>query len=304
MMKTSNRLSRDLRDIKPSAAAVITRPPEIITCLKVTTSKEPIFIIFDSHPRPKHPDGAAMIFYASLEAAATYLSDLLAVDENLLSDSHMQWQTQLLANFCAHIFVPRGVTTHSDLTQAVLRSSLAILTLQDELSELKFQNGTLTSENRRLETETEEAETRHNREVSRLQKELTDTKSLLSSRTNGRDHFVSQNGTPEPDTDYQVAATTNKGKMKSTLEYEWLDPCQMDVDSECSEILLITNTQAATTSSNGKKKGELTFEWLDPETLLEAHANAERSEMEPDKHCQLISIPTARSQPPPPTMEG
>ena len=151
---------------------------------------------------------------------------------------------------------------------------------------MKFQNEALTAENRRLETESEEAGTRHTQEVSQLQRELTATRSLLSSRT-GERHVVGQTPIPGafhagPSTHHRGATTTDKGKTKSTLTYEWLDPedlLKMDVDTECSAIKLDSNHEEATTSSKGKMKSTLTYEWLDPETLLQTEADAESSAM-------------------------
>ncbi|KAJ7777248.1 hypothetical protein B0H16DRAFT_952215 [Mycena metata] len=144
------------------AAVIITRPPEIITCFRVpiasASGKQDVFIIFDSHPRTEHPNGAGLIVNTSLDATAAYLDNLLAVDDRLLTDSSLQWQTQLLANFSGHFFVPRGCATNSveELTQGVLESSLVALSLQAEVAELKFQNSSLSRDRQALEKELDE----------------------------------------------------------------------------------------------------------------------------------------------------
>ncbi|KAJ6620550.1 hypothetical protein B0H10DRAFT_2020799, partial [Mycena sp. CBHHK59/15] len=127
----------DLQSIPNDYAAVlITRPPEIITCLRLPINdkavKEDVFIIFDSHPRTDHPTGAGLIVNTSLDATASHLNNLLAIDTRLLADSSLQWQTQLLANFSGHFFVSKGGASNSveDLTQAILESSLVALGLQ------------------------------------------------------------------------------------------------------------------------------------------------------------------------------
>ena len=87
--------------IAPVRAVVITRPPEIIACAKIAD----VFVLFDSHPRPVHPDGAAFIFNKSLEKVATYLTKLLSVDPRILAPgSGLQWQAELLGHASGHFF--------------------------------------------------------------------------------------------------------------------------------------------------------------------------------------------------------
>ncbi|KAJ7491894.1 hypothetical protein FB451DRAFT_1165111 [Mycena latifolia] len=144
------------------AAVLITRPPEIITCLKLpiktqSADKQNVFIIFDSHPRTAHA-GAGLIVNTSLDATASHLDNLLAIDAGLLADSSLQWQTQLLANFSGHFFVPKGLTTNSveELSQAVVESSLVVLGLQAEVTDLKFQTSSLERDRQSLEQQLEE----------------------------------------------------------------------------------------------------------------------------------------------------
>lgn len=121
-----------------TCVAVITRPPEIITCAKIPTPDQNIFVIFDTHPRPAHPDGSGITYLSTIKKTAQRLSEILSLDKDLLSESDLQWQVQLLANFSAHIFVPNDKwdTDSDDLTQALLGSSLTILALQAQLSDL------------------------------------------------------------------------------------------------------------------------------------------------------------------------
>ncbi|KAJ7656293.1 hypothetical protein DFH06DRAFT_1091170 [Mycena polygramma] len=138
------------------AAVVITRPPEIVTCFKLPINspagKQNVFIIFDSHPRTSHPNGAGLVLNTSLDATASHLDNLLAVDGRLLVDSSLQWQTQLLANFSGHFFVAKEHTNSGeDLMEAVLDSSLVVLRLQAEVADLKFQNSRLTRDRQSLE---------------------------------------------------------------------------------------------------------------------------------------------------------
>ncbi|KAK0194944.1 hypothetical protein F5146DRAFT_924419 [Armillaria mellea] len=121
-----------------TCVAVITRPPEIITCAKIPTPDQNIFVIFDTHPRPEHPDGSGITYLSTIKKTAQRLSEILSLDKELLAESDLQWQVQLLANFSAHIFVPNDKwdTDHDNLTQALLGSSLTILALQAQLSDL------------------------------------------------------------------------------------------------------------------------------------------------------------------------
>jgi len=85
------RLSQQTAESHSSTCAIITRPPEIIACIKLATNKSDVYVVFDSHPRPnKHPQGAAFIFMNSIDATAAYLADLLHYDDSLLMDSSVQ----------------------------------------------------------------------------------------------------------------------------------------------------------------------------------------------------------------------
>lgn len=130
-----------------SAAIVITRPPEIVTCVKISIPEDAdVFMVFDSHPRPDHPDGAGFTFSTSADAAARCLDNLLAIDESILSDSSLQWQSQLLANFSGLLFVAKTTRFDRDpieAERAMVESSLSILALQAEVAELKSQNAEL-----------------------------------------------------------------------------------------------------------------------------------------------------------------
>jgi FtsZ-binding cell division protein ZapB len=157
---TSSVRRRLTKNEKKSAAVVITRPPEIVTCVKISIPGDAdVFMIFDSHPRPDHPDGAGFIFSTSIDATARYLDNLLAIDESILSDHTLQWQTQLLANFSGLLFIAKSSRFDRDAIEAeraMIESSLTILALQAEVAELKSQNVALQSELQAAEVKTEE----------------------------------------------------------------------------------------------------------------------------------------------------
>jgi hypothetical protein len=127
-------------------------------------------------PRPSYPNGAGMTVSASIENTARRLTELLPTVD--LPDSFLQWQAQLLANYSGHMFVPHGVEMSTPtLWQAVLESSLAQLSMQAEISDLRSQNEFLKSEQQRLESETKEAEARSRRQ-ERLIQQLESTRNL------------------------------------------------------------------------------------------------------------------------------
>ena len=156
-------VQRELNSLDTSAVAIITRPPEIIACLKLRLSIGNVFIIFDSHPRPSYPDGAGMTVSTSIEGTARRLIELLPTVD--LPDSFVQWQAQLLSNYSAHVFVPHGVVlSTSTLWQAILESSLAQLSMQAEISTLRSQIESLKSALPRLGGKITEGEARSQRQ--------------------------------------------------------------------------------------------------------------------------------------------
>ncbi|KAG6331800.1 hypothetical protein ID866_7285 [Astraeus odoratus] len=143
-----------MQSIEKSAAAIITRPPEIIACFKVADPSMPgnsAFVVFDSHPRPSHPHGAGLIFSSSLENTIKILRGILHVDKNLLSSPDLQWEAQLLTNCSGHIFLGRD--GKFDVDRSMVESSLTVLALRSEIKELTKQNDDLAVQNRYLEKE-------------------------------------------------------------------------------------------------------------------------------------------------------
>ncbi|KAG9314710.1 hypothetical protein JVU11DRAFT_5519 [Chiua virens] len=155
-----------MKDIDNSTVMIITRPPEIIACIKFATrdpSKapdlrssitldKPVFVIFDSHPRPSHPHGAGLSFSTSVENTAHTLSDILpTIDESMFDSDDFQWQAQLLANCSAHVYVAESL--REDHEAAIIQSSLAILELRAKISELQRENQILGYDNQQLESD-------------------------------------------------------------------------------------------------------------------------------------------------------
>jgi len=176
-------LMRGLKLIQSSCVVIITRPPEIIACMKLVIDGTDVFVIFDSHSRPGHPDGAVFILNTSIHRTAAHLKRILPVDHHLLSANDLQWQAQLLAHFSGHIFISGSsdvIPVH--LMQTVTESSLVILTLRaqvlgltsqnstltSDVSILRLQNSKLTSQNERLTTLMRIADKRHNEQLKSL----------------------------------------------------------------------------------------------------------------------------------------
>ena len=117
-----------------------------------------------------------------MEGTARRLTELLpSVD---LQDGILQWQAQLLSNCSGHVFVPHTFdTSTAALWQAVLESSLAQLSMQAEISDLRSQNDFQVSEQKRLESELKEVEERCQRQERTIQ-------GLKSSERNAHPHHT------------------------------------------------------------------------------------------------------------------
>ncbi|KAI0297404.1 hypothetical protein BC826DRAFT_967739 [Russula brevipes] len=71
-------LLTELSNLESSAVAIITCSPQILACLKLRLTTKDVFLIFDSHPRPSHPNGAGVIISPSIEGTAHRLTKLLS----------------------------------------------------------------------------------------------------------------------------------------------------------------------------------------------------------------------------------
>ena len=187
---------RHMKKIETSAVMIITRPPEIIACFKFAnanpgprssgTLDNPLFVVFDSHPRPSHPHGAGLSFSTSIESTARTLSDILPpMDESIFDSSDFQWQAQLLANCSAHVYVGRH--RRKDHEEAIVQSSLAILTLRVQISELKRENETLGSDKQQLQSEVDRLRASVRQEQMRAKREASSFAPVaFASRALGR----------------------------------------------------------------------------------------------------------------------
>ncbi|KAJ7066410.1 hypothetical protein C8F01DRAFT_1123157 [Mycena amicta] len=267
------------------AAVVVTRPPEIVSCLKLPIEstdgqQQEIFVIFDSHPRPTHPDGAGFIVNSSLDAAAAHLDNLLAVDDRLLTDRGLQWQTQLLANFSGHFFIPKGriVNTLEEMTKAVMDSSLVALMMQAEVAELKLQNAALSRDRLALEAELDELRAKHS---SSKQKQKQPSSSLNSPRPQSYRDAAQPLAGPSKVSDRQSASA------KNALEY-FHNPTNIQrpprAKNESSDFLMAQQMQMDVDSFAG------------PSSRRMKRANRRRSHHRPDDENDFMLAAKLQSQ--------
>ncbi|KAF8752098.1 ATP synthase F1 gamma [Rhizoctonia solani] len=104
-------------------AIIMTRPPEVICVMHIPIPEptpnywappqsarhaESIYLVFDSHPRPDHPNGAAVQIFSPdpIEDVSHYLMDLFRIDQGLFDDPSLEWTAQLLGQVSYHVLAP------------------------------------------------------------------------------------------------------------------------------------------------------------------------------------------------------
>ncbi len=128
-----------------ACAVIITRPPEILVCLKIAHQFRDIYVLFDSHSRPRHPHGAAFFCTPSFQGLATYLNDLLHVDPSLLDPSNeLQWEAQLLGSMSGHYFLAAesALAISQETLEILMGATLKLLESHAAVAEI----GTLRSQ--------------------------------------------------------------------------------------------------------------------------------------------------------------
>ncbi|KAF8967727.1 hypothetical protein BDZ97DRAFT_1656009 [Flammula alnicola] len=168
-------------------AAIITRTPEIVVCLKLSISFHNIFVIFDSHPRPSHPSGSGFIVNSSLEGTAAYLHGLLAIDPKILADHTMQWQAELLSQFSGHIIVPSLPPSSLDnFDDILMEASKTILQLKVDLADSKRRESYLSTENHDLK-----AKVAHNEPYQGSRSDFKGKQKATHAELRSTSHFIS-----------------------------------------------------------------------------------------------------------------
>ncbi|KAG6829428.1 hypothetical protein H0H87_011466 [Tephrocybe sp. NHM501043] len=93
-----------------TSAVIITKPQDIVACVKVPVGRNNVYVIFDSHVRPRHVDGSGFIINDTLEQAAEYLADILPLADPQAPD----WYPVPGNQVQGHIVVPRRNYENSD----------------------------------------------------------------------------------------------------------------------------------------------------------------------------------------------
>ncbi|KAF9234662.1 hypothetical protein BU15DRAFT_52355, partial [Melanogaster broomeanus] len=157
---------QELQTAHSSAAIVMTRSPEVVACLRLRNAGPDVFVIFNPRPASDHPQAASVTFSTSLEQTVHRLCTILHDEKYNRARGDLNWQARLLANCSGYVFLPRTIL-HDALASedSVIASSLAVLSLHAELSMLKLENRTLTTQNQRFEES-----------VLRLEEELKEEK--------------------------------------------------------------------------------------------------------------------------------
>ncbi|PVF98979.1 hypothetical protein CPB86DRAFT_814291 [Serendipita vermifera] len=183
-------LIRDLITKGPSAA-IITKTPEIVAVIHIP-HHEPngssLFAIFDSHPRPKHPLGAAFLLFRTPNRAADYLSKLFQVDESLIKEEAFDWQSHMLGSFSAHILRAREATGDEQL-HAIYAANIEILNINHSIKEATERRDATETELKKLREKLEEQREARKRasavdeeaakKLRILEKELESARSLV-----------------------------------------------------------------------------------------------------------------------------
>jgi hypothetical protein len=181
------------------AASVITRPPEIVLCLKVSFSSRDIFIVFDSHPRPSHPLGSGFVLNSSVEATAAYLEGLLSIDISILSDPSLRWQAQLLGHFSSHILVRKSGSSHDpDIDFMLMGASTRLLSLMAEMEDLKRLQLSLSTDNEYLTQRVMQLELCREVSLKGKGRETGSGTSSVSDDTQSAGRYHSHSGGLEP----------------------------------------------------------------------------------------------------------
>ncbi|KAH9056530.1 hypothetical protein EDB87DRAFT_1566420 [Lactarius vividus] len=287
-------LITDLVNLDSSAVVIITRPPEILACLKLRLSTRNVFIIFDSHPRPSYPNGAGATVSTSVEGTARRLTELLPTVD--LQDGILQWQAQLLSNCSGHVFVPHSLdTSTAALWQAVLESSLAQLSMQAEISDLRSQNDFQTSEQQRLESELKEVEERCRRQERTIQElrspasnthyHLTGIPQRHSSSPTSRSFNPSSSKT-STSTVSRYTATSSRSADNDGLSYARRLQSEFDSEDRALSAERTTLSRYATTNSRSAGPRDTRGGHLEPDDGL---SYAKRLQNEFDSEDRALS---------------
>lgn len=274
---------------------MVTRPPEIVCLLKVATETKDVYVLFDSHPRHNHPDGAAFIFHPTLDAAATYLSELFKFDPRLLADSTLQWQAQLLANYCGHAFVIKSsLSDAANLLETILESSLAVLSLKAEVAELQRSNSLLQSqvenlseENSKLEDDLDTVRRTSARQPSQNKPSMlnTFTNMLRPSYSQNAPVASSSRGLAAPSTISPSPSSAGASNRKGKLVMHTVDEVDDDDLAFATRIQLEWQADSEDTDASAQLAVEKQHEFEEEDRRLRAQMQDLQRAVPPTFHC-------------------
>ncbi|KAN0094327.1 hypothetical protein V8E55_002614 [Tylopilus felleus] len=174
-----DRITRLLENMRASgspSAILITRYLNVVTCLRLRAPTQDVFVLFNPRINPEHEQVASLTFSTSLPQIARCLCDVFPLDNVHLAQVDLDRQAKLLEKCTVHVFVPRATSYDARSgEEALIVSSLTLLTLRAELEELSGDNVSLKKEKQQLEKSIVDLQTR-------LQEEKTKGKRVQSSK--------------------------------------------------------------------------------------------------------------------------
>lgn len=141
------------------ACLVIVRKSEAVACIKLRVLNRRIFVVFSTDLQ-NYPNGVHISVDTSLRRTVRQLVTLFPAIR--VSDARLKQQADLHSRFTAYVFVRHaGGVDSATLTEALLKSSLTLLSLREEAGQLRSQSSTLTSDTIRLGAKLEEKKKRY-----------------------------------------------------------------------------------------------------------------------------------------------
>ncbi|KAH9046333.1 hypothetical protein EDB83DRAFT_2227570, partial [Lactarius deliciosus] len=147
-------LLTDLDTLRSPACLIIVRNSEAVACVKLRVLNRTIFVFFRTDLQ-NYPNGVRISADASLTRTVRQLASHFPAIR--VSDARLKGQAELISRFTAYVFVQRTESVGSvTLTDALLKSSLTLLSLREEAAYLRSRSSTLTGDTKRLEAKIEE----------------------------------------------------------------------------------------------------------------------------------------------------
>ncbi|KAI9457542.1 hypothetical protein HD554DRAFT_2029994 [Boletus coccyginus] len=146
------RLLENLRSSGSSAAVLLTRDPDVVTCLRLRAPTQDVFVLFNPRVTSERAQVASLTFSTSIPHITQRLCDVFPLDKAHPTQGNLDWQAELLEKCTGHVFLPRDTSYDAGAgEESLIVSSLTLLALRAELEELTQDNGSLRRENKGLE---------------------------------------------------------------------------------------------------------------------------------------------------------